>query len=189
MNAPTLNYQTPHGYTVTLSEPTQLVNSQGYPCIDGGSVRHNGQKVQLMVRIDNKPELPEQVAAFQVAWKTYQEWRTNNVPGLKELRKAQDAAANDNERYHRSFERMMDDEGNDGARPPRRIDESLAEKATRLATQYPRAAMYLQAEGFTYASAVAKYSAGKKAMELISTGGSIAEADEILRSWNSDFWN
>ena len=117
------------------------------------------------------------------------EWRTNNVPGLKELRKAQDAAANDNERYHRSFERMMDDEGNDGARPPRRIDESLAEKATRLATQYPRAAMYLQAEGFTYASAVAKYSAGKKAMELISTGGSIAEADEILRSWNSDFWN
>jgi hypothetical protein len=59
-------------------------------------------------------------------------------PGLREL----EAAIDDFERYQRDFQRMMDDESNDGARPPRGPRGNVAE----LSAKYPAAATYLRAQ-------------------------------------------
>lgn len=106
-----------------------------------------------------------------------------NVPGLDELRKAQDAAYNEDRQYSHQMDRMMDDEQNDGVNPPAPINQSLREIANNLAKQYPRAAVYLRAEGYTGASNFKKYGAGKDAMEIIATGGSIEDAKAILDNW------
>lgn len=123
-------------------------------------------------------------------------WRSDeaaNDPlyGLDELRAAQDAAYNEEHRYQDQFERMMDDENNDGARPPKALDESLRTHADKLAARYPRAAAYLRAEGYTYSNNHHKYGAGKKAMTLIASGGNLDEAETILKNWlpESSMWS
>lgn len=100
---------------------------------------------------------------------------TTNVPGLAELRKAY---ANE-ENYREAFGRMMEDEQNDGARPPKPV----MIKSDDVAQQYPRAAMYIKAEAYSRASHYAKSSAGDKAMELIQQGGDLKEAQKILDNW------
>ena len=100
---------------------------------------------------------------------------STNVPGLEQLR----AAYNDEERYHEQFNRMMEDEQNDGARPPKPV----AAKSSDVAKEYPRAAMYLKAEAYSRAGHYAKASAGEKAMKLIQEGGDLAEAQTILDNW------
>jgi len=77
----------------------------------------------------------------------------------------------------------MGDEGNDGVDAPKPIDETLHEKADRLAIEYPRAAVYLKAKGYTYASNYHKTGAGREAMEIIATGGSIEDANKALENW------
>lgn len=68
MDKPKVNYTTKSGYTVTLDDPRQLVVKRGLKCIAGGWIKHNGQRVQLVVTVDDKPELARQVADFQAAW-------------------------------------------------------------------------------------------------------------------------
>lgn len=84
------------------------------------------------------------------------------IPGLVELR----AAREDEERYHEAFERMMDDEFNDGARPPEPVRVSSAE----VAGQYPVAAAYLKAEAWETASHYAKSAAGVRAKKRLEAG-------------------
>jgi len=84
-----------------------------------------------------------------------------NVPGLDELRAAY-------EQEYEAFARMMDmmdDEQNDGARPPK-----PAANPAELAVKYPVAAAYLKAEAWSMASHYAKAAAGRKAMENIANG-------------------
>lgn len=83
-------------------------------------------------------------------------------PGIDELR----AAHEDIDRYHRDFERMMEDESNDGANPPRAIKGDI----DALRIQYPVAAAYLTAESWSYASHYAKSGAGERAMKRIIAG-------------------
>jgi len=78
-----------------------------------------------------------------------------NVPGLDELR----AAYEDAERERVEYQRMMEDEYNDGARDP-----------AEVAAKYPVAAAYLKAEDWSMASHYAKAAAGRKAMESIANG-------------------
>lgn len=113
------------------------------------------------------------------------------ISGLSELEEAQDAAYNEDCRYQIEFDRMMNNEYNDGAKPPRPIDETLARKASYLAGQYPRAEVYLRAKSYTQSDNHHKYGAGKRAMELITSGGSLDEAEEILRNWlpEESIWN
>lgn len=108
------------------------------------------------------------------------------VPGLNELR----AAYADVNRYHEQFERMMEDEGNDGARPPKPISGDV----DALRAQYPAAAAYLKAESWSYADHYAKATAGKKAMERIVNGDPhVAVVTDMEAEWsnhcNAHIWD
>jgi len=193
MNTPmNIEYTTEDGYKVVISSPEQIVVTQGIPCVDGGKIRHDGKMVRLMVRYDNRPELAAQITRWQADWKAYQDYKAaefaRNVPGLDELEKAQDAAYKEQARYDAAFEHMM--ESGDSI-SPKALDETLEKIASALAIQYPRAAMYLRANSYTYASNHHKYGAGKRAMELIANGGSLEEAEKILKNWlpEESIWN
>jgi len=171
-------------HTVVLDDPKQLVVEQGHHCIDGGRVTHQGKTGRLMVCYDNKPGLAAEVATWKSAWEQWTAYKAaefeRNVPGLEALETAQGAAYNEQCRYDAEFARMMATGDGIGPEP---VDKTLAAKASELARQYPRAAMYLRAQAFTYASNIDKYSAGKEAMELIAAGGSLEDAQEILKNW------
>ena len=91
-----------------------------------------------------------------------------NVPGLQALRDA----LSRREMYHEAFERMMDDEFNDGARPPKKPADDI----DALNAQYPAAVAYLKAESWECASHYAKSSAGSKAKQAIADGADYNEA-------------
>lgn len=191
-----ITYTTADGaYTVVLKDIEQLVTAQGKRCIRGERVKVNGKFLPVFISLETHPELDAQVEAWKVQWAEYEVAKKAefdaNVPGLDELRKAQDAEYNDRARYHRAFDRMMDDENNDGANPPKPENKSLGERAQELAEQYPRAAVYLRADGYTGSNNSHKYSAGKRAKELIAAGGSIEEAKQILENWlpKESMWN
>jgi len=192
MNKPEIKYTTNHGYEITLNDTKQLVISQGTPCINGGKIKHNGKTVKLMIRLDNKPELAALVETWKVELAEFEadtEARfAENVPGLNELKAAQEAAYNEDARYSAQFSRMMD---SGDCISPIAVDKSLQEKADSLATEYPRAAMYLKAQSYTYASNHHKYGAGKDAQAIIATGGSLQDAEEVLNNWLPEeaIWN
>jgi hypothetical protein len=96
------------------------------------------------------------------------------VPGLRELEEAINAERD----YAEDFDKMMDDEYNDGVNPPLKP----LVKSSDLKKQYPVASAYLKAERYAESSDVEKYSAGKKAMKRIADGEDykivIAEMDK-----------
>lgn len=106
-----------------------------------------------------------------------------HIPGLEVLR----SAINAHDDYQRGFERMMEDEQNDGVNPPRLPGADPDE----LAKQYPRAAAYLRADAYSDAAHDQKANAGRKAKELLESGGSIEDAESILANWlpKSAQWN
>jgi len=83
-------------------------------------------------------------------------------PGIDKLR----ASIADEDRYLNQLNNMMDDENNDGARPPKPIKIHSDE----LMKQYPAAASYIKAENWSHASHYAKSAAGEKAMKSIEKG-------------------
>jgi hypothetical protein len=84
------------------------------------------------------------------------------VPGLRELESAIDAEIG----YSEDFDKMMDDEYNDGVNPP--VKPTI--KSSDLRNQYPVAAAYIKARGYSNASHFAKASAGNTAMDRIKNG-------------------
>jgi len=106
------------------------------------------------------------------------------VPGLAEAIRLSDAAYNERERYSRAFDRMMADEYNDGARPPKPEDKIIGEKFTAHLTAHPRAALYLKAKGqhesSHWADNSGKGAAGQKAMDILAAGGSMEDASVAL---------
>jgi hypothetical protein len=106
------------------------------------------------------------------------------VPGLAEAIRLSDAAYNERERYSRAFDRMMADEYNDGARPPKSEDKTISEKLTAHLTAHPRAALYLKAKGqhesSHWADNTGKGAAGEKAMGILASGGTIEDAQAAL---------
>ena len=84
------------------------------------------------------------------------------IEGLKELQRYEDEWAN----YQDAFGQMMDDENNDGARPPKCPQHTVME----LAARYPRAAAYLTAQHWYGAAHHVKSSAGSKARGRIING-------------------
>jgi hypothetical protein len=105
------------------------------------------------------------------------------APGVAELK----AAIEDHEQYAHEFEEMMEDEDNDGVRPPKLPTSDVA----ALEARYPVAALYLTAQAYLLASNHHKYSAGKRASEIIESGGSIEEARQVLENWlpESSTWD
>lgn len=102
----------------------------------------------------------------------------DGIDGLSELR----AALADHTRYHRQFEAMMEDEQNDGARPPRAAKGNIDE----LCARFQRAAAYLEAESWNQASNYAKSAAGSKAMEQIEAGQDYEQAIRDMKAkWSA----
>jgi hypothetical protein len=80
MNKPqAIEYTTSHGHTVVLADPKNLVVKQGFKCIDGGTAKHGGKNVRLMVRYDNKPELAAEIKSWKAAWDKYDEFLSEQV--------------------------------------------------------------------------------------------------------------
>lgn len=112
------------------------------------------------------------------------------VEGLGDLELARNAYRYDQERHHDAFNRMMEDEHNDGARFPQPTDPELKTRYESLKAQYPRAALYLRAEaqheGAHWADNAGAGAAGEKAMLLVKKGASEAEVEAALavrREW------
>lgn len=90
------------------------------------------------------------------------ERKIDSIEGLQEIRDAYHAA----DRYRAAFERMMDDEANDGVFPPTRPTADIP----ALLEKYPRAAAYLEAERYSMAAHYVKAAAGRKAIDAIIDG-------------------
>ena len=91
------------------------------------------------------------------------EWRDAVVPGLDELRDAY----YDVDAYIDKFNKMMEDENNDGCCPPKGIDIDIVEE---LEKKYPAAAAYIVAESYEGSSWFIKSAAGSRAAERIMAG-------------------
>jgi len=101
--------------------------------------------------------------------------KLENISGLTELR----AAIEEQNRYANEFARMMEDENNDGVRPPRPAEGNIDE----LVSAYPRAALYIKAESYSRASHYLKADAGEKAMKMLEDGADTAAVEYVLSNW------
>lgn len=131
----------------------------------------------------------------------YDAWRETNelgptekrnrfLGGLGDLEAAYHAWQSAESDYRDGFDRMMEDEHNDGARPPRRPAPELGERYLELKERYPRAALYLRAErqdvSAYWADNTGKGTAGRRAMQLVLEGRAEAEVETALaerREW------
>lgn len=88
--------------------------------------------------------------------------KIESIEGLTEIRNA----IEDKHNYRIAFNKMMDDESNDGVFPP----ESPKANLDELKARYPRASAYVKAESWYRSENFVKSNAGKKAMEKIVNG-------------------
>ena len=120
-------------------------------------------------------ELKRREAEKKAAYEARQA-RINAIEGLKELQRAIAAE----EAYREALNDMMEDEYNDGARPPKKPEISVKE----LKEKYPRAAAYLKAESWSMASNYIKAGAGQKAKERIINGEDYRQViAEMEKEW------
>jgi len=121
-------------------------------------------------------ELKRREAEKKAAYEARQA-RINAIEGLKELQRAIAAE----EAYREALNDMMEDEYNDGARPPKKPEISVKE----LKEKYPRAAAYLKAENWSLASNYIKAGAGQKAKERIISGEDYNQViAEMEKEWS-----
>lgn len=147
----------------------------------------NGRPVAT--RVAGHPDLEQAVADYKSQTEAYkqagQDAMESAIPGVHALLTLADDASNDEVRYAEAFDRMMEDEGNDGVRPPRPVNSARAEKLAAMLKEFPRAALYLRAkqqnESAHWADNTGKGAAGKKAMEILESGGSIEDAESALQ--------
>lgn len=99
---------------------------------------------------------------------------TETIPGLTALRKARDTRSYEHEMLMRAI-----DSGSSRC-PKQTVTDAQVED---LEAQYPAAVAYLRAESYASASNLNKYSAGRKSKELLLSGGSVEQANEIMDNW------
>ncbi len=110
------------------------------------------------------------------ASENYQANLKKNVPGLTELRNA----ISSNEREYEAQRSSI--YGGSG-----RLHTAKTTDLSGLKKKYPRAALYVRAEGYLYASNYKKSAAGREAMEAIRKGESLKKAEKILDNWNKGY--
>lgn len=116
---------------------------------------------EIRMRLHNE-EAAKQAAAIS------RREKINAIEGLQEIYDASEAWS----RYYDAFSCMMDDQDNDGVRPPVKPTANIA----ALSAKYPRAAAYIKAQNYGCAANYAKSSAGRKALEKIINGEDYAQA-------------
>lgn len=149
----------------------------------------------LYVKLEGKPDLISQVKHYKEMKAKIEAHKKNtilkNIPGLKEVRALGNIVSNDEARYAFQFKRMMGDESNDGASPPRGTNKDNIEKLKKLFTKYPKAALYFaakrQSDSAHWADSTGKGASAKNAMKILEQGGSYEEAKEALSKRTVDF--
>ena len=150
---------------------------------------------KVSVAVDPRPDLQEKVEKYneqKAALDAYEEAESirktaelkANVPGLEELEALNNFVVYDQVRYLEQFNRMMEDEHNDGVRHPKATDDDAEERLEAMREQFPRAALYLkakyQAEGASWADNTGMRPAGRAAMEALASGASLDEAKALM---------
>lgn len=114
---------------------------------------------------------------------------------ITEMRELERRVINESDRYRTQFNRMMEDEYNDGVNPPKPEDRSIWERLAEMKKVNPRAALYLkaerQAQGTTsYSATSGQMKGGTDAMQILRDGGSIEDAEKALSfRYDTDNWN
>lgn len=170
------------GPEITLSAaPRQLIephrkalnkmgkNPAEYSSIGGQIIRYDAIPAWMVAHKAELKRMKAKREADKAALETA-------VPGLTELMSAISAE----EDYRIAFNRMMEDEDNDGVNPP---PHPTGRSSREIARDFPKAALYLKAETYERAANYHKVSAGKKAKALIRAGGDLEEAQEIMDNW------
>ena len=149
------------------------------------------EKIQgkgILARISDKPKLAAEVdryyAEISAINKKLKDDLEAAVPGLEILRNLKKDAIREADRFHDEFNRMMEDEENDGANPPDPENFNYAKFYNELAAKYARAALYLKAESQSASTAWAdntgKGMAAIQCRKIIAEGGSIEDAEKAL---------
>lgn len=134
----------------------------------------------LYVDLDKHPEIETLLAQ---ANEQYEQEFMARYPGIYELV----AAIDDEDNYHEAFERMMEDEHNDGAKPPKQP----ALSTERAAEMYPIASAYLTICNYTDADPSSqvgydKRSAGTWAIEQLEAGRDVIQVrDEMMARYQA----
>lgn len=128
---------------------------------------------------EKKPEIIAYIKAKEEAEKKAHEEREAKIEAIEGLAEIKNAIYERNN-YRIAFEKMMDDEYNDGVFPPKAPKSNPDE----LMKKYPRAAAYITAEGWTYSTHFVKSSAGRKALERIING---EDYEAALRDMDKEF--
>ena len=112
---------------------------------------------------EHKAEIISYIKAAEEAERKAAEERAAKIAAIEGLAEIK-AAKDDLDAWHNEFARSFADVGGLGVR--RKPEHDIA----ALNAKYPRAAAYLRAEAYAYASHYAKSGAGKKALERIING-------------------
>lgn len=159
----------PHAGKVKITAKPSAEGKRVYDEIARG--RWKAEVAEIKARLIAEHDSKVKAAAERKA-------KIDAIDGLAEIY----AAINDEIRYRREFNAMMDDEGNDGARPPKRPAANVAD----LEAKYPCAAAYIKAEDYSLSGNHAKSSAGQKALEKIINGDDYAAVlDEMESEWSA----
>lgn len=167
------------GNEVAVGVPTRVKGGVGiYKHAPAGPwIAIVGDKTVLLTVEEGTPVLESVEAARTASASRAKDSLDRAIPGLDLLR----SAIREHDVYASRFDAMMEDEYNDGARPPARPTSDLA----ALSREYPRAAAYLRAEQASWAADYRKSGAGERAKKILEAGGEIAEADAVLAGWLS----
>lgn len=128
---------------------------------------------------DKKAEIIAYINAEREAKTRARAEREAKIASIEGLSEVRDAIRAEHE-YHVAFEKMIDDEYNDGVFPPK-VPET---DSGALKARYPRAAAYLKAESWSCSENFVKSNAGSKAMERIINGD---DYDAAIRDMEKEF--
>ena len=138
-------------------------------------------KGYLALDIESSNRLEQAIKAKEAAaHEAYQHQLAAAVPGIEALR---NAYAEDNAEYHRLREVIESGDSvfiSSGKNHPEII--------AALEAQYPRAAVWIEANDYENASHYAKAAAGGKAKKVLEDGGSIEDAEAILKNWTDSVY-
>lgn len=169
-----VEYTTSHGTAIITTYYTHKAQGRDvYAC------QINGK--DMLISADNRPDLVQMVEANRADYKARFEAR---YPGIYDLV----AAINADKNHYEGTQRMMEDEDNDGVRPPKAPKLS----ADQARQQYPIAAAYLDILRFYNADPSSdigfnRRQFGKAAFIAIEAGADVIEQLDIIRTKEASY--
>jgi hypothetical protein len=163
----------------TVISPTRGPLSIDKPCLGNvmlaGSVVVDGKEIKLLVRLTDKTAkaVNDEISASYHR-RALPPSKEDMIPGLDALRGARGTRNYEHEMLTRAI-----DSGSSRC-PAQTVTNAQVEA---LEAQYPAAVAYLRAESYACASNLDKHAAGRKAKELLLSGGSVEQANEIMDNW------